>query len=125
VCPRRSKASGAFFNCATGFGRSFGQVSSINSPEQQEKEISSRMPLAPAAFATKGTVMRPHQVIAVPAVILVGVGVKLFFFTPPTAEADALTTKRVGVDVAQLQQNVKNLPVQKVHDMSFAFAGGD
>jgi len=85
------------------------------------------MPLAPAfrAFATGGTVMRAHHVIAVVAVILVGVGVKLIFFTAPTAEADSLSIKSVGVDVSQLHQNVKNLPVQKFHDMSLVFPDGE
>ena len=96
-------------------------------PAQQEKGISSRMPMGPAfrAFATEGTVMRAHHVIAVVAAILVGVGVKLIFFTAPTAEADPLSIKSVGVDVSQLHQNVKNLPVQKFHDMSLLFPGGD
>ena len=69
--------------------------------------------------------MRAHHVIAVVAVILVGVGVKLIFFTAPTAEADPLFIKSVGVDVSQLHQNVKNLPVQKLHDMSLVFPDGD
>ena len=94
---------------------------------QTRQGISSRMPLAPAfrAFATEGAVMRAHHVIAVVAVILVGVGVKLIFFTAPTAEADPLSIKSVGVDVSQLHQNVKNLPVQKLHDMSLVFPGGN
>ncbi len=69
--------------------------------------------------------MRPHHVIAVVAVILVGVGLKLIFLTAPTAEADSLSITSVGVDVSQLHQNVKNLPVQKFHDMSLVFPGGD
>ncbi len=69
--------------------------------------------------------MRAHHVIAVVAAILIGVGVKLMFFTAPTAEADALSVKSVGVDVAQLHQNTKNLSVQKLHDMSLVFPGGD
>jgi hypothetical protein len=69
--------------------------------------------------------MRAHLVIAVVAVILVGVGVKLSFFTAPTAEADSLSIKSVGVDVSHLHQNVKNLPVQKFHDMSLVFSGSD
>jgi hypothetical protein len=103
------------------------QVSSINSPEQREKGISSRMPLAPAfrAFATEGTVMRARHVIAVVAVILVGVGVKMIFFTAATAEADSLSIKSVSVDASRLHQNGKNLPVQKFHDMSLVFGGGD
>jgi len=102
-------------------------VPSTNSPAQREKGISSRMPPAPAfrAFATKGAVMRTHHVIALVAVILVVVGVKLISFAAPTAEADPLTIKSVRVDVSQLQQNAKNLPVQKIHDMSLVFPGGD
>jgi len=85
------------------------------------------MPLAPAfrAFATDGTVMRAHHVIAIVAVILVGVGVKLIFFSAPTAEADPLSIKSMRVDVSQLHQNAKNLPVQKFHDMSLVFCDGD
>jgi hypothetical protein len=103
------------------------QVPSINSPAQQEKEISSRMPPASAfgAFATGGAVMRAHHVIAVVAAILVGVGVKLIFFTVPTAEADSLSNKSVRVDISQLHQNAKNLPAQKFHDMSLVFPGVD
>ena len=51
--------------------------------------------------------MRAYHVIAVVAVILVGVGVKLIFFTAPPAEADSLPIKSVGVDVSQLHQNVR------------------
>jgi hypothetical protein len=100
---------------------------SIDSPELQEKGISSRMPPASAfrAFATEGTVMRAHHLIAVVAVILVGLSAKLIFFTAPTAEADSLSIKGAGVDVSQLHQNVKNLPVQKFHDMSLVFPGRD
>jgi hypothetical protein len=85
------------------------------------------MPLAPTfrAFATEGLAMRAHHVIAVVAVILVGVGVKLIFFTAPTAVADQLSIKSVRVDVSQLHRNVKNLPVQKFHDMTFVFSEGD
>ena len=81
------------------------------------------MPLAPAfrAFATDGTVMRAHHVIAIVAVILVGVGVKLTFFAAPTAEAGSLSIKSVSLDISQMHQNTKNLPVQKIHDMTFVF----
>jgi hypothetical protein len=65
--------------------------------------------------------MRTHHVIAVVAVILAGVGAKQTFFTAPTAEANWLSSKSVGLDVSQLHQNV-NLPVQQFHDMSFVFS---
>lgn len=70
--------------------------------------------------------MRSHHVIAViVAFILVVGGAKLIFFTVTTAKADAFSIKIVGVDTSQLLQNVKNLPVQKFHDMSFVFSNGD
>jgi hypothetical protein len=86
------------------------------------------MPPAPAfnAFATKGAVMRAHQVIAVVAVIvMVGVGVNPAFLAAPTAEADSLAIRRAGVDVSQLYQNVENLPVQECHDRSVVYSGRD
>jgi hypothetical protein len=73
----------------------------------------------------RGIVMRAHRVIAVIAAILVGVGVKLIFFTAPAAEADTLSIRTVGVDVSQFHRNVESLPVQTFHDMSLVFADGD
>ncbi len=69
--------------------------------------------------------MRAHHVIAVVAVVLVGLGVKLIFFTPQTAEAVSLSIKSVGVNVSQLHQSVKNLPVETFHDMSLVSYGSD
>jgi hypothetical protein len=77
------------------------------------------------SIRNRGTVMRSYHVIAVVAVILVGVGVKLIFFAAPTAEADSLANKNKGVDVSQMHRNVKNLPVQEFHDMSVIFSSGD
>jgi hypothetical protein len=77
------------------------------------------------ALATEGTVMRAHHVIAIVAVILVGVGLKLTFFVAPAAEADSLSIKSVSLDISQMHQNTRNLPVQKLHDMSFIFSEGD
>ena len=69
--------------------------------------------------------MRAHHVIAIVAVILVGVGAKLIFFPVPTAEADLFSIKSVGMDVSQLHQNAENLPVQKFHDLSLVFPESD
>ena len=69
--------------------------------------------------------MRTHHVIAVVAVILVGVAVKLIFFAAPTAGADPLATENMGLDVSRMHQNVKNLPVQELHDMSVVFSDRD
>ncbi|MGA7163613.1 MAG: hypothetical protein WBX37_06640 [Pseudolabrys sp.] len=64
--------------------------------------------------------MRINHVIAV-AFILVLVGVKLAFFAAPVAEAGSRSLESGSVDVSWMQQNIKSLPVQKFHDMSFVF----
>jgi hypothetical protein len=69
--------------------------------------------------------MRTHHAIgAVVAVILIGAGVKLFFFSGPAAEAYVHTAKSDSMNVLQIQidyPNIKNLSVQKMHDMTFVF----
>ena len=54
--------------------------------------------------------MRAHYVIAVAAVILIGLGVKLFFFSVPIAEADT----RAAISIHEMHSNahVEGLPVQ-------------
>jgi|tagenome__1003787_1003787.scaffolds.fasta_scaffold20681485_2 hypothetical protein len=64
--------------------------------------------------------MRTHHVIAVIAAILVGVGLKLAFFTAATAEAVSLSVKRARVDVSQVR-NVKASPAEKPHGAPFTF----
>ena len=64
--------------------------------------------------------MRLHHTIAVAAAILIGFGVKLFFFSAPTAEADASGVTSSSINV--LHMHHKGLPVQKVSDMSFVFS---
>ena len=64
--------------------------------------------------------MRARHVIAV-AFVLVCVVVKLTFFAAPIAEADARSIESGSVDVFQIHQSIKNLPVQEIHDMSFVF----
>ena len=62
--------------------------------------------------------MRLHHAIAVVAAILVGFGVKLFFFPAPIAEADDTISSSMNV----LQMHHKGLPVQKMSDMTFVFS---
>jgi hypothetical protein len=64
--------------------------------------------------------MRSHHAIAVAAIILVGFGVKLFFFTP-TAVAEV---HGVSMDISRMHEN-KTLPDQKLHDMTFVFSDAD
>jgi regulatory helix-turn-helix LysR family protein len=68
--------------------------------------------------------MRVHHALAVAAVIIGIVGVKLLFSPPIKAEAEIPP----GMNVLQLQANhpnMKNMPVQDIHDMTFVFADGD
>jgi hypothetical protein len=68
-----------------------------------------------------------HGIIAAVAVVLVGFGVKLIFFSEPTAEAKLLSVKSVSMDISEIHRNTntKTLPVQKIHDMTFVFSDGD
>ncbi len=68
--------------------------------------------------------MRARHVIAIVAAILVGFSLKLTFFSAPIAAADVASVKSVSMDVFELQQNIKNLPVVKLHDMTFVFSNG-
>jgi DNA-binding transcriptional LysR family regulator len=99
------------------------QAPLIGRPEQRAGKIWPRLQLATAfrGFETGGTVMRIHHVLAVVAVVLVGVGVKIFF-TSPTAEADSPSVKSASLDISQLHRG-QNLPVEKFRDMSLVFTG--
>jgi hypothetical protein len=66
--------------------------------------------------------MRVHQAIAIVALILIGFGVKLVFFSP--AGAVSRTNDMLSIDIAKMQEN-RNLPVQKMHDMSVVFSTGE
>jgi uncharacterized protein len=60
-----------------------------------------------------------HHVIAVAAVLVIGLGAKQYFFPPEIAHA----ISSGGVNVLQMQRDVsmKALPTQKLHDMTFVF----
>ena len=62
--------------------------------------------------------MRKHHVIAVVVVLIIGVGVKQFFFPPKAAEAD---TRAGNMNIRQIHIDHPNLPTQKMHDMTFVF----
>jgi hypothetical protein len=53
--------------------------------------------------------MRAHHAIGIVAVILVGFGLKLLFFSAPSAEADLRGVTSVGMDISQMHQNNKTL----------------
>jgi hypothetical protein len=63
--------------------------------------------------------MRLHYAAAVVAVILIGFGVKLFFFSAPAAEADIHAVKKGSMNVHQMHidhPSIKTLPVLDVKD---------
>ena len=64
--------------------------------------------------------MRRYYSVALVAVILVGFAVKLFFFPAPPAEAEV----RSGLDISRMHVG-KDIPVQKLHDMTFVFSHED
>ena len=69
--------------------------------------------------------MRAHHVIAVVAVLIIGLGAKQYFFPPIKAEANIPSA---SMNVFQMQidyPNRNNLPVQKMRDMTFVFSDPD
>jgi hypothetical protein len=56
------------------------------------------------------------------AIILVGLGLKLFVFSAP--EADASVVESFSLDISKMQEN-SNLATQKIHDMTFIYSDGD
>jgi hypothetical protein len=62
--------------------------------------------------------MRKHHVLAVVAVLLIGVVAKQFFLQPKVADAD---TRAGNMDIRQTHIDHPNLRAQKMHDMTFVF----
>ena len=66
--------------------------------------------------------MRVHHAIVIVSAILVVFGLTLIFFSAPITVADARVVQRGSVDISEMQRTIKNLPVEKVHDMTFVFS---
>ena len=69
--------------------------------------------------------MNAHHAIAIVAVILVGFGLKLIFFSTPIAEADVAPVGSVRIEISEVHLNSKSLSLEKFHDMSFVFSDGN
>jgi hypothetical protein len=67
--------------------------------------------------------MRTNHVIAVAAILIVGLGVKKFWVPPTQVEADMHAMQSASMNIAQMHSdlNPKTLPVGKIHDMTFVF----
>lgn len=66
--------------------------------------------------------MRAHHAFVIVSAILVVFGLTLIFFSAPITVADASVLKRGGMDISEMQRSITNLPVEKLHDMTFVFA---
>jgi hypothetical protein len=65
--------------------------------------------------------MRARHVIAVVAVLVIGLGAKQFLFPPKQANAVAFPTASMNVLQMHSDIDMKHLPVQKMNDKSFIF----
>jgi hypothetical protein len=83
------------------------------------RSVKSSQPRAMEAF------MRAHHVIAVVAVLVIGVGAKQYFFPPLKAHADIPVA---GMNIEQTlidHPNRNKFPEQKTGDMTFVFSETD
>ena len=62
--------------------------------------------------------MRAHHAIVIVSAILVA----LIFFSAPITVADASVVGRGSMDISEMQRSITNLPVEKIHDMTFVFS---
>jgi hypothetical protein len=66
--------------------------------------------------------MRVHHAIAIVSAIVAVFGLTLIFFSAPINVADASVVTRGSVDISEMQRSITNLPVEKLHDMTFVFS---
>ena len=65
--------------------------------------------------------MRAHHVIAVVAVLVIGLGAKQFLFPPKQANAVVFPAASMNVLEMHSDINMKHFPVQKMNDKTFIF----
>jgi hypothetical protein len=67
--------------------------------------------------------MRAYHVIAVVAVLIIGLGAKQFVFPPQQADAGVNAVPSASVNVLQMHGgiDIKSLPVQRMNDKTFVF----
>ena len=66
--------------------------------------------------------MRAHHVIAVVAVLVIGLGAKQYLFPPTQADADVFSPANMNVLQMHTAINMQQLPKQKMNDKTFVFA---
>jgi len=65
--------------------------------------------------------MRAHHVIAVVAILIIGLGAKQYLFPPKQANADVFPTATMNVLQMHTDIDMKQLPQQKMNDKTFIF----
>ncbi len=78
-----------------------------------------------AANMVVGSKLRAHRVAILVAILLLSFGVKMFFLSAPTAEADIHAVPSASLNVLQMQidhPNRNSLVEEKVNDMSLVFS---
>jgi hypothetical protein len=72
-------------------------------------------------------VMRARHVIAVVAVLVIGLGAKQFWFPPQQADAGTNAVRSASVNVLQMHRDIdtKSISVQKMNDKTFIFTDED
>ena len=67
--------------------------------------------------------MRVHHVIAVVAVLVIGLGAKQYLFPPTQADAGINAAPRASVNVLQMHRDIdtKSIPVQNINDKTSIF----
>ena len=65
--------------------------------------------------------MRAHHVIAVIAVLIIGLGAKQFVFPPKQADATIFTTAGMNLLQMQSDKDMRTLPQQKMTDKEVIF----
>lgn len=67
--------------------------------------------------------VRAHHVIAIVAVLVIGLGVKQFVFPPQQAAANINAVPSASMNILQMHRDIdiKSLSVQKMNDRTFVF----
>jgi hypothetical protein len=72
-----------------------------------------------------GAFMRAHHVIAVVAVLVIGLGAKQYLFPPKQADANVFSPAAMNVLQMHADINMQQLPKQKMNDKTFVFTEED
>jgi len=96
------------------------ELERIDQSAAEAKRKAAQFQAAPSANSRPRAteiVMRAHHLITVVVVLVIGLGAKLFLFLPKKAEADIRPS--ANMNISQMQR--ENLPMQKMHEMTFVF----